>query len=70
MNTCKTCFYWAKDKRESFPNTEHRGCLNEKLHGCYLGSDLDGLDDNADADYGLSTGPNFGCIHHESNLSD
>ena len=69
MNTCDTCKWWSdecdviKGLTQAVTKGEHKFCNNEKVYsGCDL---LDGLSDNADVFYGLTTGPKFGCIHHE-----
>jgi hypothetical protein len=63
MNTCKTCKWWI-EHRESKAERLHHICTNPNIGN---GDDeTNGLSDNADHDYGISTGPDFGCIHHEA----
>lgn len=67
MNTCDTCKHWADKLADGTPyenKSGHRLCLHPKVD-MPNGSDNDGLDSNADYDYGVTTGPKFGCIHHE-----
>lgn len=66
--TCKTCKWWGAGSK---PPTTWRQCLNHKLNTDddaiyedkpYRGSDfLDG----SGGEYRITTGPDFGCIHHE-----
>ena len=56
--TCKSCRFW--DNRFSGPQYT---CLNYKLNE---EDALDGALGGEPADWtGISTGPDFGCIHHE-----
>lgn len=59
--TCKTCAFWGELK-QTYPPTIHRCCMHPKIGNC---DDADGFNDNADYEYGVSSGPDFGCIHHE-----
>lgn len=61
MNTCDTCKWWAPDGTP-YPNGHHL-CLHAKVD-MPDGDAVDGLDSRADYDYGVTTGPQFGCIHH------
>lgn len=63
MNTCDTCKWWI-ELIDTPSEYQHHICSNEKIGNG--DSELDGLNDNADYDYGVTTGPKFGCIHHES----
>lgn len=63
MSTCKTCKWWGFNwEDETFCNKsgpeEHNICYNGKI-----GSKE--LDDSLSSDWWTTTGPNFGCIHHE-----
>ena len=70
VNTCDTCKWWGAEPYGSYIESStgnikqrvHHDCTCPKLRAW---CDEDGLADNADYDYGLSTGPKFGCIHHE-----
>lgn len=65
MNTCDTCKWWQTTEIDGrvYPiGGSHKYCHNEKLKAC---DEEDGLNDNADTFYGLTTGPRFGCVHHE-----
>ena len=66
METCKTCEYWSKTYTSFDPN--HRSCLNYKLAECN-----DGLDElgypYAEGGF-ITTGPDFGCIHHKEMICD
>lgn len=60
FGTCKTCKWWSDVRETGF--VEHHQCLNPAIG--FGGAD--GLAvDAAGGDYCLSTGPDFGCIHHE-----
>jgi hypothetical protein len=66
MNTCDTCKHWADTRKDGTPykpDDVQRLCNNPKIDGadCYA---EDALNSNADYDYGLTTGPKFGCVHH------
>ena len=64
--TCKDCRWWAETLANGSPCREgdQHLCLHPKVDMPY-GDAMDGLDSNADYDYGVTTGPDFGCIHHE-----
>lgn len=61
MKTCKTCKYWGEEIYEH-PQGKHFLCTNEKIDGTQSW-DEDAIISKTEM-YGLSTGPNFGCIHH------
>lgn len=68
MNTCKTCASWSSEKEDVTGGLwgdicYQRKCINPKVNGV-LRHENDGLSDNADWDYGMTVGPDFGCIHH------
>ena len=72
MNTCKTCKYWTTIKGSSCSRKEA-----DRLHFCnapkikygYGIEECDISDDGVlieeDEGWGMLTGPDFGCIHHE-----
>ncbi len=64
MRTCKSCEFWD-DQSEYYTKKTHKLCTHKKLNSSLCGTEDDGLSDNADYDYGLTTGPNFGCIHYK-----
>ena len=63
MKRCKTCTFY-------FPGSDSRPCRNKNFYYGYYYQDLPDdaiqieFDEGADA-WGLSIGPDFGCIHHE-----
>lgn len=63
MNTCDTCKHWGESGFTTNPNG-HNPCMHPKVD-MPDGQDEDGIDSNADYDYGITTGPKFGCIHWE-----
>lgn len=66
MNTCDTCKWWCRDKRDPIDASIFRGCLNPKLNSPEdAGDDLARPDACDDYGIGFYTGPKFGCIHHE-----
>jgi hypothetical protein len=63
--TCDTCLYWGK------PIGNFRLCSNPKIHReAHLPASIDLAPDEAivefDEEWGIVTGPKFGCIHHTS----
>lgn len=63
MKTCDTCKFWNVDPLTYIPQDSHRLCSHRKIDGTR--DDDDTLNSNADYDYGVTTGPKFGCIYHE-----
>lgn len=68
MRTCDTCKFWGPDSYGGYIAANgdikeriHHDCKCPKLREC---DEEDSLCDNADYDYGISTGPKFGGIHH------
>lgn len=67
MQTCKTCKHWdIENKASEFTHQisdedAHKACSHYKLDMC---DDSDGLYLNNDGHWWLTTGPDFGCIHH------
>lgn len=76
MNLCKTCKHWDEktvEERDEVEDVTYGG-----RHYCFLLSDKDneGFECNSDNDIeaaahgiggaSITSGPNFGCIHHES----
>lgn len=65
MNTCKTCRWWAGIQEEM------RGCLFVENFENQSKQDLFAVGEACDR-YGdrhfpcVVTGPDFGCVHHES----
>jgi hypothetical protein len=61
--TCDTCVWWFKPVDEW---KLHGVCAHQKLVGGEAG-DIDGLDtDEVNCTTGVTSGPKFGCIHHEA----
>lgn len=81
MKTCSTCKWWIKREITQHAISKFSVCCNPSLNqdgynkdaGGYSGADLiPGTDNHAGPDAGdnnggvwFSTGPDFGCIHHE-----
>lgn len=61
MNTCRTCRFWIEHS-EAPTHHFHHICLNPKIVNG--DTEADGLDACANHIYGISTGPDFGCVHH------
>lgn len=65
--TCETCMWWDQVKTHGgVPN--HNVCTNPKLTdvwGDIADADDDGLSYEYDEGGYQTTGPDFGCIHHE-----
>lgn len=63
MSTCKTCKWWGFNyDDETFQKKgtceEHNICHNGKVG-------TEEFNDSVYADWWITTGPNFGCIHYE-----
>lgn len=65
MNTCDTCKYWEhhSDMIDD-PTWPTKKCLCPKMEDGYEGDDACTSDGE---EYGIMTGPKFGCIHYEQN---
>lgn len=63
MNTCDTCKWWIHHGYVSLIGNNHRVCENPKIQESNTGDDEMGYP--YDEGGYMSTGPNFGCIHHE-----
>lgn len=63
MNTCDTCKWWI-EHIETEQEYQHHQCTNPKFGNG--DSESDGLDlDDYYEGISITTGPKFGCIHHE-----
>lgn len=60
MNTCDTCKWWT-GRHGIDRGRDHRNCEHPKLDTVAKFAP-----DGANAPWGVSTGPKFGCVHHES----
>lgn len=68
MNTCKDCKFWGSIIESERNNKKH--CGHEKV-SCGSSKDSDSLDAGCDGyDYGIETGPDFGCIHWKEKQHD
>lgn len=63
MNTCDTCKHWKQFEICRYNPHGHGACLHPKVseNGRKF---VDGACDGEEYQ-GISTGPKFGCIHHE-----
>lgn len=62
MNTCDTCKWWIEPK-EGYDHRDMGTCENDKLIS--IGSDMLSAGEVWSSPCQPSTGPKFGCIHHE-----
>ncbi len=66
MNTCKTCKWWAEQEFA----TKFGDCNSPRNPRNDWKLNLDGAYGHEETFYGhffgISTGPDFGCIHHEA----
>lgn len=80
-STCSTCKWWQKENifdrianrldatyPRDAPTHELRFCMNDSVYlGQYHGPSLRSCISGIDPDYSyITTGPDFGCIHHEA----
>lgn len=70
MNTCSTCKWWRESYRHETKKSTFKGCDCPKLKQGYGNTSEDCASDEAiiedDEGWGIQTGPDFGCIHHEA----
>jgi hypothetical protein len=73
MKTCKTCKHWDSNQPSDHDiyHGNHFPCMHPKALGSLLRTD-DGCHGGMPSDFDGSfdcvyTGPDFGCIHHETN---
>lgn len=62
---CKTCKWWGEVQTNHDTQTQYAKCLCPKLDHRLGGNGSDGAVD-AEEYGGIYTGPDFGCVHHES----
>lgn len=68
VNYCETCKYWgllAEDETDD-ADPPHKICGNEKIGDFPGGDDSDTMDSVWHEMGRPTTGPKFGCVHHES----
>src|SRR5687767_2121879 len=64
METCKTCKWWCLPDDGAGSHPPKRGqCIHPKLRP--NNEAQDGARGGGHYDYGVLTGPDFGCVHHQ-----
>lgn len=67
MSTCKECRWWIGYPKEGSPL---RSCMMPKLLKMPTPPPSDGALPGYMPEFGIDTGPDFGCIHFETNPGD